>query len=114
MARDDKTITVPLKSGVTVGKTEIHEIKLREPTGRDVREAGVPLIFSADGTFRVDAQSMAAMVARLSDHSLATLDELSVGDWMRCQEAVLPFFGEEAPTAAPSSGDASTSPGSGD
>jgi len=103
--------TVPLSKPITAHGEEVHELTLRAPGTKDIIELGLPTLMvpSADGTsvgVEVRQKVVQRYVSRLAQIPMSSVEALMPGDWGRCTEAVLGFFGMndgEAPTSTPSS-----------
>lgn len=90
------TVSIKLKSPIEVGGESIAELKLEEPTVRDIRETGLPFSLSADGKARIDinADATVRLVAKLAKLPPSALNKMSLADFMQCQAVVMSFFGD--------------------
>lgn len=79
---------------------QITALELREPTGKDIRQAGVPFAMTEGADIKIDAEAMHKMITALSGQAGFVIDRLSAADWNAAMGAVMGFFG--APTPAQS------------
>jgi hypothetical protein len=92
-------------------KPLLDTIKFKEPTGKDIAEAGYPLKFSPAGT-DIDAVAMSRMIGVLTGLGADDVDRIAGYDWQDCCLTVVGFFAPPA-TRKISSGDTSNSPAGG-
>jgi hypothetical protein len=91
------TVRVPLSAPIEAHGETLHEIALREPTGRDLRLCGLPYRIAMEtGEATIDAPAMAKMIAALGALPPSAVDRLSAEDWQAAMGAVLGFFGKAA------------------
>jgi hypothetical protein len=113
-------ITIALKKAIQAHGKEIDEITLRPPEPTDVMEEGVPslLIPSADGKsvgIEVRAKVVGRYISRLGSIPMSSVKAMSFGDFNRCMNAVMGFFGDgDGEESSNSPTESSTSPDSGD
>ena len=93
------SITIALKKPIAAHGSEISEITLRDPEPADVMEEGQPtlLIPSADGTsvgVEVRAKVVGRYISRLGGVPMSSVKAMSLGDFNRCQGAVMSFFSD--------------------
>lgn len=88
----------------------IRELRLREPTGDDIWQTGLPISFGDNGATNISMPDLLALAARLAGVPPSTIRALPAGDIMSLTQALIPFF---APTGEVSFPEPSTSPGSG-
>lgn len=110
--------TVTLSEPIEAHGETVTELKLRAPTGKDIRECGNPVLpgFTLTGnasTLQYDEAKMCAMMVRLAGVPLSSIDKLSFLDWTMVARAVLTFLAPEAPKSGTSSTDTTSKPGSG-
>jgi hypothetical protein len=92
------SVRVPLATPIEAHGETLHEITLREPTGRDLRTCGLPYRIGMEtGEATIDAPAMAKMIGALAALPPSAVDRLSAEDWQAAMGAVLGFFGR-APT----------------
>jgi Phage tail assembly chaperone proteins, E, or 41 or 14 len=88
--------TIKLQTPVEAYGEKVHEITLREPTGKDIRKAGVPFRSWQDenGTTYngADPQAVATLVALMGNIPPSAVDQLSAPDWLACMEGVTSYF----------------------
>lgn len=95
----DTSIKVPLSRPITVHDAEVKTLTFREPMGSDYAEHGFPVIFSDDGSFRIDAAIMNNMMAALAGAPPSSLGSMSGKDWSKCLMRLLPDFFDQGETS---------------
>lgn len=90
----DVIATVALSKPVDAHGEKVGKIGFREPTGEDIASAGVPFLIHPGGKVEVIVPSAVAMMARISVPSMppSSFHRLRAGDFMKCIEAIMPFF----------------------
>ena len=94
----DKTIT--LTQAITAHGTEVFELTLRAPTGKDVRELGYPYKLGGDESVTLDADRIARYVTRLANVPLSSVDQIVPYDMNNLAWAVTSFFLGSEPISA--------------
>lgn len=87
--------TITLSKPVEAHGERLAVLTLREPTGKDITAAGMPLRFAGAGDAmqaEIDAAPMSRMIARLAGVPPSAVDALSASDWMEAATGVLLFF----------------------
>lgn len=92
------TVSVPLSKPVQAHGQDVSALTLREPTGKDLRTAGLPYKLGADGSIAIDAANMAKMIAQLAAVPPSTVDALAAPDWNAVAMVVLGFTTGSAET----------------
>ncbi|MFG1461727.1 phage tail assembly protein [Xanthobacter sp. DSM 24535] len=89
---------VTLSRPVTSFGEKVSSFELREPTGKEVRRIGSPLLFK-EGGVDFDMERVGQYVAVLSNPPLtpAAVDDISAGDWLPLAAALAPFFMPSTP-----------------
>lgn len=94
------SLTLPLARPVEAHGETVAALTLREPTGKDLRQCGLPYRISMEtGEATIDAPAMAKMIAALAAVPPSTVDRLSAEDWQAAMAAVLGFFGQAPATS---------------
>lgn len=112
--------TVLLKKPITAHGKEIMEVALRAPEPTDVMEEGVPslLIPSADGTsvgVEIRTKVVGRYISRLGGIPMSSVKSMSMGDFNRCMNVVMGFFGDgDGEELSNSPTESLTSPNSGE
>jgi Phage tail assembly chaperone proteins, E, or 41 or 14 len=110
-------VTVELIVPIKAYGDEVREIKMRVPTGKDIRKCGVPFRSWSDDTGQQyngpDSQAVASMISLLGDIPPGSVDELSAVDFLACMEAVTGFFNRSATVEPISSPDITMQHGDG-
>lgn len=98
-------VTLTLKTPVQAHGGMITALTLREPTGKDIRTAGLPYNLAADGGINIAAGPMGKMLSALAEVPPSTIDMLAAPDWNAAAMVVLGFITgpEEIPKAPPPS-----------
>lgn len=91
-------VTLPLTKPVQAHGEVVSTLGLREPTGKDLRIAGLPYKLGADGGIAIDAANMGKMIAQLAAVPTSTVDLLSAPDWNAAAMVVLGFITGSAET----------------
>jgi hypothetical protein len=86
-------IVVPLGKPVHVLTGMVSSFTLRDPTGKDMAEAGYPTRFDSVGNTTIDARVMTRFIARLAGVPVTAVEEMSGADWNRCALEVMDFLG---------------------
>lgn len=83
-----------LSRAVTAYGEEVKELTFREPTGKEVRKIGSPLLFDAEGNPDFDMDRVGRYVEVLSTPPLppSAVDKISAADWLPLAAAIVPFF----------------------
>jgi hypothetical protein len=92
---------VRLSKPIEAHGNTLSELKLREPTGRDLRTCGVPYRLGADESMQIEASVMHRMIAQLAQVPPSAVDQLSASDWQEAATVVLGFFGPATGSSAP-------------
>ena len=92
-------VTVALTKPIQAHGDEVGSLTLRAPTPDDVMQIGSPslLIPSADGEsvgIEIRAKVIGAYISRLGAVPLSSVKSMSIGDFNRCQGAIMGFFGD--------------------
>jgi hypothetical protein len=103
--------TLKLRKPIKAHGEEIAELTFREPTGKDIREIGVPFALASggdgEGVAVFNSSVIARYVSRLANVPTSSVDQMSAIDWRNAMAIVNGFFGgggeDEAPTP-PASG----------
>ncbi|AOY00099.1 phage tail assembly protein [Jeongeupia sp. USM3] len=95
-------ITVKLSAPVRAHGEEVNELVLRAPTGKDIREVGLPYAIG-DGRVLFESAVIAQFAVRLAGVPMSAIDALSPADWQSVMTAVVGFFGQDLAEAAPTS-----------
>lgn len=91
------SLSTPIPGDAAFGEP-VRTLRLRPPTGRDLRRCGLPYRIDASGTPAIDAEAAAKLIAELAALPPSAIDVLSAPDFQAAAMAVLGFF---APAAAP-------------
>lgn len=88
---------IPLSKPITAHGAQVSEITLRDPEPEDVMALGMPqlMIPSADGTtvgIEVRSKICGAYISRLAGIPPSSVKQMTLPDFMRCQNAVMGFF----------------------
>ena len=85
----------------------LKALSFREPTGKDIREIGVPFTLIADpndpagkSETKFDAPVIAKYIARLANVPPSAVDTLGAQDWLLAMAAVASFFGAPVPSSS--------------
>ena len=89
--------TVKLSKPIPAHGEEVGEITLRVPVPEDVMQIGSPqlLIPSADGEsvgIEIRSKVVGQYISRLAAIPMSSVKAMSLGDFTRCQGAVMDFF----------------------
>ncbi len=91
---------IQLSHSVRVIDQEIHEVDLREPTGKDLMECGLPFVFHRGG--EPDARILGALIGRLASNLTPdAVERLAARDFNALAAQVMGFLAPA--TSAPSS-----------
>lgn len=83
-----------LRKPIQAHGEEIEQLDMREPTGADIRELGLPYrINPEDSTIIVDARVVAKYISSLGAIPSSSVDQLSGSDFSALSMAVVGFFG---------------------
>lgn len=94
-AKVDWFYRVKLRKPVKAYNTEITEIKLRQPTGRDYLMYGNPLIVSNDNAgvhISWDPNRVIPLLAQLASVPDSTIVDLDIRDIVSLQQGIASFF----------------------
>jgi Phage tail assembly chaperone proteins, E, or 41 or 14 len=80
----------------------IHELTLRAPTARDIRQCGNPVRIDRNGDVIVDDEKMTAMLAALANVFPPMIEVLDARDWSSCSFFLQRFFLPNSATWTPS------------
>ncbi len=76
---------------------EVARLDLREPTTEDIIACGYPLQIG-NGIATPDAGAIARYIGRLANIPASSVKQLVPRDFNACMAAILPFFGDAAPS----------------
>ncbi len=92
-------ITLKLSKPINDGGP-ISELTFREPTAKDIIEAGIPYRSETDyrdvTSRKIDAKSMAVYIELLTNNTPFAVNQISASDFMKCNKIVMDFFSEVA------------------
>lgn len=90
------TVKLDLKRPITIAGETISALEFAEPTGKDLRECGMPYSISTDGKASVifDTGAVSKLVSRLAKVPPSTVDRLAPVDYMACEAIIMGFFGD--------------------
>ena len=94
-------ITVPLQAPLKTPRGMESALTLRPMTGKDLRQAGYPFAFRADGGTEIIAPALGNMIALLASVPSATVDAMTPADFNACAMAIMGFFTPAASEATP-------------
>lgn len=88
---------IALSKPIIAHGEEVSELTFREPTPEDVMQIGTPqlLLPSADGEsvgIEIRAKVVGHYISRLAAIPMSSVKAMAMGDFMRCQGAVMGFF----------------------
>lgn len=89
------TLTKPIKAH----GEDVSVLTFREPTGKDIRECGVPYSIGQRGDEVVtypDARNTAKLIVALAGIPTSSVDQLSMADFNAAMMVVIGFFGAAA------------------
>lgn len=96
----DGSIRVKLSRPTKAFGEVVSALVFRQPTGRDIRSFGNPVIIdfaSEPARLSFDEAKMSRMLSALSGVPSSTIDSLSGGDWNACAWGISGFFVPSAP-----------------
>lgn len=94
-APEDTSITVTLSKPIPVYAEKVSVLKFRKPTAGDIIRIGNPVEFdpiSEPPKISHHAHRMTAMMARLANIPLSSIDFMDPQDWVSCAWALSPNF----------------------
>ena len=95
--------TIELSKPLKDNDKSITSVTLREPTGTDVIDCGMPWCFRTDdegtSTRHVDTKAVGFLISRLTGISMMAVHQMAVPDFMKANNAVIGFFSTGATAA---------------
>jgi len=89
---------IPLTKPIPAHGEEISSLTLRDPSSEDVMDLGYPFLVQVgdSGTTGLEMRPkvVARYVSKLGQIPLSSVGKLDIPDLMKCQAAVMGFFGE--------------------
>lgn len=92
---------VKLSKPITANGEEVSELQFRDPTGEDVINYGLPMMFNEDGMTDIKMNVVAKYVQKLASIPLSSVRQIAPSDMAVLAVTVAGFFGEPEP-ASPS------------
>lgn len=83
---------IQLSKPIFIGEDKINEIKMREPTVKDLNRLGLPFKFKEDGSFEAIASVISNYIAELADLPKSTVEQICMPDWVILMASVISFF----------------------
>ncbi|MBU8538731.1 phage tail assembly protein [Falsiroseomonas tokyonensis] len=78
-----------LSAPIPAHGAQLHELTLRDPSGRDLRECGLPYRLLAEGGVVIDGPASHRMIAQLAAVPPSSIDQLTGADWNAAAQVVL-------------------------
>lgn len=89
---------VALSTAITAHGNEVQSLSLRRPTGKDVREIGLPYKMMVDESVTVQTEVAAKYISRLAAIPMSSVDAIDPADFNTLAWAVAGFFMAPATT----------------
>ncbi len=91
---------VQLSKPISAHGEEVTSLTLREPTGKDVKECGVPFGIEGGGVVLQPAPA-AKLISRLAGIPSSSVDALSAPDFLTLANTVIGFFSSSREAQTP-------------
>lgn len=87
-------VVVTLSKPIKAHNDEMSSITITKPTGKDVRELGMPFVTNADGELVIKPGIVAKYIESIAGIPMSSIDQLEPADYLALCGAVSGFFQE--------------------
>jgi Phage tail assembly chaperone proteins, E, or 41 or 14 len=88
----DFPFTIDLRKAVLEDGEQVMKLTFREPTGKDIEQAGYPLLLDNEGRTVFDERRMTQMMATLAAVPPSSIRMMHSQDWARVAWFLYSFF----------------------
>lgn len=83
---------IELSKSIKVFGKDKKTLEIKEPTGEHFETIGIPLKFSADGSFDIDGKKMTKMIEALAELPEGTMKQVPFKEVMKISMEIINFF----------------------